>query len=55
MKNLWKKKSLKAAGVVEAVLILMVLITLVIIFRSQLLDLVNDIFKSINTKARVIY
>lgn len=53
--NIWKKKTLKAAGVVEAVLILVVLITLVIIFRTQLINLVNDIFKSINSKAGMIY
>lgn len=55
MEKLENKKTLKAAGVVEAVLILVVLITLVIIFRTQLINLVNDIFKSINTKAGMIY
>lgn len=55
MKLLWKKRTLKAAGVVEAVLIIMVLVTLVVIFRSQLLDLVNDVFKSINKQAGIIY
>lgn len=53
--ELQKKKALKAAGVVEAVLILVVLITLVVIFRTQLLELVDNIFKSINTKAKLIY
>ena len=50
-----KQKALKAAGVVEAVLILVVLITLVIIFRTQLLSLVDNIFKSVNTKAAIFY
>ncbi|MBO6146481.1 MAG: hypothetical protein IJ827_06595 [Lachnospiraceae bacterium] len=38
-------------GTVEMILILVVLIGLVLIFKSQLTDLVNDIFKTINKKA----
>ena len=38
-------------GTVELILILVVLIGLVIIFKSELTDLVNDIFKTINKKA----
>ena len=38
-------------GTVEMILILVVLIGLVLIFKSQLTDLVNKIFKTINTKA----
>ena len=38
-------------GTVEMILILVVLIGLVLIFKSELTDLVNDIFKTINKKA----
>ncbi|HCR99908.1 MAG TPA: hypothetical protein DIS68_03760 [Lachnospiraceae bacterium] len=38
-------------GTVELILILVVLIGLVLIFKSELTDLVNDIFKTINKKA----
>ena len=38
-------------GTVEIILILVVLIGLVLIFKNQLTDLVNDIFKTISNKA----
>ena len=38
-------------GTVEMILILVVLIGLVIIFKKEITDLVNDIFKSITNKA----
>ena len=38
-------------GVVEMILILVVLIGLVIIFKTQLTDLVNNLFESIGRKA----
>ncbi len=38
-------------GVVEVILILVVLIGLVIIFKDQITDLVNSIFKTITTQA----
>lgn len=38
-------------GTVEMILILVVLIGIVLIFKSQLTDLVNDIFKTISKKA----
>lgn len=38
-------------GVVEMILILVVLIGLVLIFKDQLTDLVNDIFNTITSKA----
>ena len=41
-------------GTVEMILILVVLISLVIIFKSQLTNLVNKIFKTINSKATSI-
>lgn len=41
-------------GTVELILILVVLIGLVIIFKKQLTDLVNDIFKTITSKSKSI-
>ena len=38
-------------GTVELILILVVLIGIVLIFKSQLTELVNDIFKTISQKA----
>ncbi len=43
-----------AIGVVEMILILVVLIGLVVIFKSQLTSLVNTIFKSITSDATSI-
>lgn len=43
-----------AIGTVELILILVVLIGLVIIFKDKLTDLVNKIFKTINTRANTI-
>ncbi len=43
-----------AIGTVEMILILVVLIGLVIIFKSQLTNLVNDIFKTITQKSKSI-
>ena len=43
-----------AIGTVEMILILVVLISLVIIFKGQLTSLVNKIFKTINSKATSI-
>ena len=39
-------------GTVEMILILVVLIGLVLIFKEQLTNLVNSIFKTINEQAR---
>ena len=39
------------AGVVEMILIIVVLIGLVLIFKSQLTTLVNNIFKTITKQA----
>ncbi len=41
-------------GTVEMILILVVLIGLVLIFKKQLTDLVNSIFKTINDKAKSV-
>ena len=40
-----------AVGVVELILILVVLISLVMIFKKQLTNLVNNIFKTITKEA----
>lgn len=42
-------------GVIEVVLILVVLIGLVIIFKSQITDLLENIFKEINTQSKEVY
>lgn len=39
------------AGVVEMILIIVVLIGLVLIFKDQLTDLINDLFKTITDEA----
>ncbi len=41
----------KAAGVVELILIIVVLIGIVLIFKKQLTELVNDIFDTITDEA----
>lgn len=48
-------KEEEGIGTVEMILILVVLITLVIIFKDQLTALVNDIFSQITTKSSSIY
>lgn len=42
-------------GVVEVILIIVVLIALVVIFKEQITELVNNIWKSINQSAKKIY
>ncbi len=42
-------------GVIEVVLILVVLIGLVIIFKKQITDLLNSIFKEINNQSKEVY
>lgn len=44
----------KGVGVVEVILILVVLIALVLIFKSQLTTLVNNIFETISSKAGTV-
>ena len=46
-----KKKQLKASVMVESILILVVLIALVVIFKSELTSLVGDIFEKITKNA----
>ncbi|MBO6132989.1 MAG: hypothetical protein J6P05_01490 [Lachnospiraceae bacterium] len=43
-----------AVGTVELILILVVLIGLVLIFKTQLTDLMNTIFKTINSRAKTV-
>lgn len=42
-------------GVVEVILIIVVLIAMVAIFKDQIENLVNNIWKSINKDAKQIY
>lgn len=48
----WQEED--AVGVVEIILILVVLIGLVIIFKEQLVKLVNDILEKITTQSKSI-
>lgn len=45
------KKQLKGSVMVEAILVLVVLIALVVIFKTQLTGLVNSIFEKITNAA----
>lgn len=42
-------------GVIEVVLILVVLIGLVIVFKGQINDLLDNIFKEINSQSKEVY
>lgn len=42
-------------GVIESVLILVVLIGLVIIFKSQITELLNNIFSEISKQSKEVY
>lgn len=55
--NIWYRfwKEEDGIGTVEMILILVVLISLVIIFKDQLTALVNDIFAQITSKSSSIY
>ena len=48
-------KDEEAVSTVEIILILVVLIALVVIFRRQLISLVNNVFDKINESAAEIY
>lgn len=60
MRNLWKKiwrtirKDQRGMGVVEVILIIVVLIGLVIIFKTQITEVVNDIFEKIVSQSSSI-
>lgn len=49
----WKEED--GVGVVEVILILVVLVTLVILFKEQMIKLVNMIFKQINKMAKPLW
>lgn len=52
MRSIWEfVEEEDGVGVVEMILILVVLIGLVLIFKKQLTNLVNDIFKTISDRA----
>ena len=48
------KKEVKAVGVIEVVLILVILIGLVLIFKEQITELVKDIFSKITKQSNKI-
>ena len=59
---MWFKKEIIAfwndeegVTVIEIVLILVVVIGLVLIFKSQINTLLNNIFKQINSKSKEVY
>lgn len=54
--RLWKKlwKDEQGIGTVEMILILVVLIALVLIFKSKLTSLVNEIFDKITSQSRLV-
>lgn len=45
----------EGVGVIEVVLILVVLIGLVLIFKSQIRDLLENIFKEISKQSKEVY
>jgi len=51
-KELWKDE--QGIGTVEMILILVVLIALVLIFKSKLTSLVNEIFDKITSQSRLV-
>ncbi len=51
--NFWEEET--AVGVVEIILILVVLISLVLIFKKQLTSLVKGIFAQINSSASDVF
>jgi len=52
LRNFWTEED--GMGTVEVILIIVVLIGLVIIFKTQLTSLVNTIFEKINNQANSI-
>lgn len=48
------KRELKGSVMVESILILVVLIALVAIFKTQLMDLVGEIFEKITSEGLAI-
>lgn len=52
MKDFWEDES--GMGVVEVILIIVVLIGLVIIFKNQIIGVVNEIFEKIVSQSRSV-
>ncbi len=52
-KKFWNDES--AVGVVEVILILVVLITLVLLFKEQIIGVLNNILEEITRKTQTIY
>lgn len=54
--SILKRFALDETGLstVEVILILVVLVTLVIIFREEMIDIVEDVFKAITDKIKKI-
>ncbi len=52
-KEFWNDES--AVGVVEVILILVVLITLVLLFKEQIIGVMNNILEEIAKKSQTIY
>lgn len=52
LKRFWKEED--GVGVVEIVLILVVLIALVVIFRKQITQIVNDAFSKATSDSKLI-
>lgn len=46
LRNFWEEED--GMGVVEVILIIVVLVGLVLIFKNQIVDIVNRIFKTIS-------
>lgn len=53
LRAFWEEED--GVGVIEVVLILVVLIGLVIIFKKQINDLLNNVFKEINKQSKEVY
>ena len=54
--NILKRFAYDETGLstVEVILILVVLVTLVFIFREEMIDIVEDVFKTVTTKIKKI-
>lgn len=48
-------ESEEGVGTIEVILILVVLIALVVIFREQLMSMINDIFANLNSSVNSLY
>lgn len=52
VKNFWEDES--GMGTVEVILIIVVLIGLVIVFKNEISEIVDDIFKTIRAETRAV-